>query len=419
MANGSKQSHSKSRNVGCGQCKRRRVRCNCQGPICSNCHRRNELCDYLRGYDSQSPETKEPQSHTHVTLFESSHASRQMRVISSTEEYSYFSSCTELFVALDHYLAFVNEQELLAYATPLFLKTDWASFTPSQNDLLVWKGDHGYQNNTLGYLLPTISSLCAIHQTMRQEPLSSHAHATALEHNITASAKFRHAERSVHEGNWLPILMFGVGHIMFNFAAAQSAPDRDFEYLDIFHVLRSSAKIGGEIGVFLEKSELNDMLEFKRRRFAEPSEPDDSLRAISQLSLAQHPEGTPETTRRHCQCALQRLEWWTRFVHGAPQTWKHFILWPASVTDGFVTALVEKQPVALLVFIYWCVVMHRAPRRWYANGWHQRVAVAAMSELGSEYWALLEWPSLTLNSPLMTDVASLFPVATTSHYVQA
>ncbi|KAI1279858.1 hypothetical protein F5Y07DRAFT_15290 [Xylaria sp. FL0933] len=332
-----------------------------------------------------------------------------MTAIIPADAHSYFLSCTDLFVALEYYPVVINEHELLAYATSLFWRTDWALFTSSHYGLRVWKEDFSYQHNVLGYLLPTISSLCAIHQTLQQKSLSSDAYATALQHNITASCRFRYAECSVHEDNWLPILLFGVGHIMFSFAAAQSVPDRDFEYLSIFQVLRGTARIGDLVGVFLEKSELSGILELKRRRFAEPSRPNDSLQPISQLRLAQHPEGTSETTRTHCKHALERLEWWARLVNGSPQFWREFILWPASVTDGFVAALKEKQPVALLIFIYWCVVMHRAPRRWYANSWPQRVAVAAMSELGPEYGALLEWPNVALNTSLAADKTHFYP----------
>lgn len=193
--------------------------------------------------------------------------------------------------------------------------------------------------------------------------------------------------------------MFGVSHIMFNFAAAQSMPDSVFDYLSVFHVLRGTRKIGDLIGAFLERSELNNILERRRRRTLEPAESDDILQAIDQLRLAEHPAHTSKTTREDCQHALERLKWWTRFVDGAPQIWKHFILWPGSVTDGFVTALMEKQPVALLIYIYWCVVMGRAPRRWYADSWHQRVALAAMSDLGPEYSAFLEKPKLILSPP--------------------
>ncbi|KAI0538255.1 hypothetical protein GGR58DRAFT_468843 [Xylaria digitata] len=403
MGNGSRQSHPKSRN-GCGQCKRRRVRCNGQGPVCSNCHRRNELCDYLQDYNSQPSGIEASQNHGHITLSALSHTSHPTKGTGFVDVHTCLSFWSDLFLALDYYPVFANEKELLAYTTA-FLKTDWAPSTLSQDELPILEGDYDYQKKRLGYLLPTISSLCAIHQTMQQESQSPDTHAKAIQHNITASARFRHVEHGIHEGNWLPMLMFGVGYIMFNFAAAQSAPDYSFEYLNIFHVLRGAARLGDEVGVFLEKSELSGVLERRRPEITQPSEPDNSLQAMNELSQAEHPEGTLEATRTHCQHALESLKWWTRFVRGVPRNWKQFILWPASVTDGFVMALVEKQPVALLIYIYWCVVMHRAPRRWYTDGWHQRIAVAAMSELGPEYSALLKWPCLALSPPLIEDIS--------------
>ncbi|KAI0445078.1 hypothetical protein F4803DRAFT_560395 [Xylaria telfairii] len=388
MATGSKRFHTKSRN-----CKRRRVRCNCQGPVCSNCQRRNEVCDYLREYSSQSPEVEAFRRHAQITLVRSNHAPLPRRMAAFVDDNPYFSSCADLVVSLDLAPISAKERELLAHTTAFFLRTDWA---PSP----LPRGDHDYQNKKLAYLLPTISSLCAMHQTVQRKSHSSSAYARAVQHHINASARFRHAERGVHEGNWLPILMFGIGHIMFTFAAAEFMPDCDFDFLGIFHVLRGTAQIGDQIGMFLERSKLYAILERRRRGMDVVSSPDGITEALDQLSLVEHPEGTFETTRTHCEHAIEAFKWWVRFIDGAPRIWRHFYLWPASVTDGFVTALKEKQPVALLIYTYWCVVMQRAPQRWYANGWHQRVAAAAMSGIDSEYRAFLEWPSLALSLPL-------------------
>lgn len=327
---------------------------------------------------------------------------------SFVHENPYLSSYTDLVVSLDFAPISVKERELLAHTTAFFLRTDWAPSPLPQ-------GDGDYQGKKLGYLLPTISSLCAMHQTVQRKSHSSSTYARAVQHHITASARFRHAERGVHEGNWLSILMFGVGHIMFNFAAAQFMPDCDFDFLSIFHILRGTAEIGDQIGVLLERSKLHSIIERRRRGMDALSSPDGITEALDRLSLIEHPEGTFETTRTHCEHAIETLKWWVRFVDGAPRTWKHFILWPASVTDGFVTALKERQPVALLIYTYWCVVMQRAPKRWYANGWHQRVAAAAMSKIGPEYRALLEWPRLALSlplAPLVVDISS--PASTIS-----
>ncbi|KAI0505874.1 hypothetical protein F5B22DRAFT_660911 [Xylaria bambusicola] len=385
MANGSKKFHSKSRN-----CKRRRVRCNCQGPICSNCHRRNELCDYLRDHNPQVSEIEGPRNHIYGTSLEPTYSSRFAKPFTARNEQSYFSCFTDLVIALDYYPLFADKQQLLANAAAFF-DIQHASFILSRDMVPTKNG-----NQKLPYLLPTISSLCAIHKATQHGCQSLDAYAEAVQHNIAASANFRHAEYRVHEGNWLPLLLFGVSHIIFNFAAAQSAPDFAFDYLGIFHVLRSSGKVGNHIGRFLEKSELSNILQRRRQWTVEVSLYGDSLCAITQLSLAEHPKMTSRSVREHCEHALEKLKWWVRYVRGTPRIWRDFILWPGSVTDGFVTALMEKQPVALLIYIYWCVIMRRAPRRWYAESWHLRVANAAMSELGPEYAAFLEWPMLVL-----------------------
>ncbi|KAI0543774.1 hypothetical protein F4679DRAFT_590165 [Xylaria curta] len=396
MKNGTKRFHTKSRN-GAGSVKDGASGfCDCQGPVCSNCQRRNESCDYLRDYDSQSPELEAFRRRAQTTLSQSNHASLPMKLATFTDENLYLSSCADLVVSLDYSPISTKERELLAHTTAFFLRTDWAPFMFTQ-------GDSSYTHKSLGYLLPTISSLCAIHRAVQRQSESSDTYVKAVQYHITASARFRHAERGIHEGNWLPILMFGVGHIMFNFAAAQFMPDCDFDLLDIFHVLRGTAEIGDQIGLFLEKSKLRSILENRRREIDKVSAPADITQAIDRLSQAEHPKSTSEATRTHCDHAVETLKWWARFVHGTPTNWKHFILWPASVTAGFVAALREKQPVALLIYIYWCVVMHGAPTRWYANGWHQRVTNAAMSYIGPEYRTLLEWPSLVLNPPLVID----------------
>lgn len=300
---------------------------------------------------------------------------------------------------------FANKEELLASAT-CFFKPHHAPFPPSNHAVSFRRQEYGLYKGSLAYLLPTISSLCAIHKTLHGESQSLDTFAEAVQLNIAASNSFRHAEHSVHAGNWLSMLMFGVSHIMFNFAAAQAVPECAFDYLCVFHVLRSTDKIACHIGEFFERSELNNILQKRRQRVTDFPIYDDSLSAMNHLSMAAHPKHTSEIVRAHCEKALESLKWWAWSVNGVPQIWKHFIMWPGSVTDGFVAALGDKQPVALLIYIYWCTIMRRAPRRWYGDGWQQRVASAAMSELDRSYDELLEWPIFTLSSEFHLDTTS-------------
>ncbi|KAH6679028.1 hypothetical protein B0J14DRAFT_685900 [Halenospora varia] len=58
MPSGSRRTHTKSRN-GCGQCKRRKIKCDERGPRCSNCCKREEQCDYeLFEHPTSSPRRK-------------------------------------------------------------------------------------------------------------------------------------------------------------------------------------------------------------------------------------------------------------------------------------------------------------------------------------------------------------------------
>ncbi|KAI8632048.1 hypothetical protein F5Y19DRAFT_383734 [Xylariaceae sp. FL1651] len=384
------------------------MQCNYQGPVCSNCRRRNEPCDYqLNCYSATSSTTPAVPTHVDLIPLGSSRVDYQIEIRTSANDCSYLTTCIELFVALqslDYCPPFTSEQELLEYARAYFVMTDSTSPTLSNAVLSIWKQHHDSHVRRLEYLLPSISSLCAVYRTLQGAPQSVETYAHAIQHNITASMAFRHTEQYINESNWLSILMFGVGHIMFNFAAAQAAPIRDFDCLEIFRVLRGTARVGDQIGVFLEGSELSRLLE-SRRSVVKLSADDDALWAMDQIDFAEHPEGTPKLIRRSCDHALERLKWWFHVVDGCPQFWKQFIIWPASVTEGFVAALTEKQPVALLIYIYWCAIMHRAPKRWYAYGWHRRVAFAVMSELGSGYESLLVWPRTALGCAWTADTS--------------
>ncbi|KAJ3577854.1 hypothetical protein NPX13_g2710 [Xylaria arbuscula] len=385
MANGSKKSHSKSRN------------CSYQGPICSNCYRRNELCDYLRGHNDQIT-IKTSLSDACVTALQLRYAPDLTTLITPVNEQAYYSSFTDFVIALDYYPVLASEQELLASATGFF-KGHHDSMILSNCVAPIAREASDYREQ-LAYLLPTISSLCAIHKSLYDSSQSLNTFAEAVQLNIAASNKFRRAERSIQRSNWLPVLMFGVSHIMFNFAVAKSVPDCAFDHLCVFHVLRSTGSIARHIGSFFEHSQLNSILQQKRQWTVDASIYDGSVYPMNQLGMAPHPPSTSDLVRPHCDQALESLKAWTKSVRGAPQTWKHFITWPSSVTDGFITALTDKQPVALLIYIYWCAVMCGAPRRWYADGWQQRVASAAMSEIDPTYGSFLEWPIFVLSSAI-------------------
>lgn len=68
--------------------------------------------------------------------------------------------------------------------------------------------------------------------------------------------------------------------------------------------------------------------------------------------------------------------------------------------DEFSELLNERHPVSLLIYIHWCAIMHRAPNRWFLNGWARRAATAAALHLGPQWDEFLEWPRTVLATEL-------------------
>ncbi|KAI1267589.1 hypothetical protein F5Y18DRAFT_443342 [Xylariaceae sp. FL1019] len=361
--------------------------CNLQAPICSNCYRRNEPCDYLQGHHT-------PQSASTRALY----APPKIHILG----FPPLLSCADLFTSITYNPPQTHRGKLFAPASAWSAQAECIPLTIQSGGYIV-----ADQTEKAQYLLRTIFSIRDIFNALEFETSSGDIYTKAMQHNMHASSIFRSAEQGIHEENWLSIFMFGIGHIMFNFAAAQCAPDCAFDFLDIFHVLRGTARIGDEVAPYLECSGVGRVLDGERYLETETLSTaglDDCLNAIDRLTLAEHPDGTSETIRVHCQHALETLKWWVRAVNGAPRNWKHFILWPGSVTDTFVSALAKRQPVALLLYIYWCAIMYRAPRRWFADRWQRRVVGAALTYLEPCYAVFLEWPIRELRSHDAEDV---------------
>ncbi|KAJ8120275.1 hypothetical protein ONZ43_g2974 [Nemania bipapillata] len=104
--------------------------------------------------------------------------------------------------------------------------------------------------------------------------------------------------------------------------------------------------------------------------------------------------GSSEITEQSaCAQAIDSLQRWVVLVSGKPRTWAHYVWWPADVPTKFIDLVNEKNPVALLVFVYWCAVLDRADRKWFWNGWASKAGGVAMAEMGPGWWDQgLEWP---------------------------
>ncbi|KAI0541967.1 hypothetical protein GGR58DRAFT_454602 [Xylaria digitata] len=369
---GSRRPHIKTRNA-CGQCKRRRVRCNLQGPICSNCQRRRETCDYSLEYGAAAPAVTRGSGASFRSSFEASIPSHPSRVPQ-----------VELVNIVRWFDTTCEPPRTMIPGAPL------ASFE--------FKPQYSANPQIFQYLVPYIAavrSLYSIHQDRSREPGLL---PPAYEASVAASTAFRGIEKDVNGNNWPSILLFILCNLMFYFGASRSTALHDFDYLEIFQcVLRGTGAIRKEL---LMQVFMTGLVRENRAHYSHMASPCnmETQGALTLLASASHPDGTPDATIVACNEALVLLKRWVVTVDGYPKNWAHFFYWPCAVSEAFVLALGGRQPIATLIFVHWCAVMHHAPKTWFLDGWARRTALAAMAAIPPTIdYGLLRWPIAVFN----------------------
>ncbi|KAI0382359.1 hypothetical protein F5Y04DRAFT_53588 [Hypomontagnella monticulosa] len=387
----SRQFHRKSRN-GCLACRRRRVRCNLQAPICANCHRRNEPCSYQH---QDSPESSEAlfsnalvQSYTWVS--DNRNLSEElMQLGSSRADPSLQPPGGEITHRGVEDAARSTDKGPITWVMEETFLLSWLS--------ALERGTLGRefnrQANTFEYVRRTITALFALHEWTRSTSRAS-LYADAHQHHIEASILFRNSQMNVNEGNWIAILMFGIGVIVFQFATALRTSDGVHDYMELLRVLRNSSGLAKQLGPYLEVSPLTKLGQAQPKAHLD----DFTWNAICYLDSLNHPEGTSPETKQACLQSVTALKEWVVDIDGHPSNWRHFIDWPAAVSEQYLSALSEKHPIAVIIFVYWCSIMNRSPKRWYMVGWASRAASAAMRNLGEEWSRALEFPRAIIAS---------------------
>ncbi|KAI1772196.1 hypothetical protein F4818DRAFT_179272 [Hypoxylon cercidicola] len=257
--------------------------------------------------------------------------------------------------------------------------------------------EFSYQASNFHYVRTTITALLTLHQWCQSSSQSS-LYAAAHQHHIEASTLFRNSQVEVNEANWMATLMFGIGVIIFQFATVLKKPDGTDDYLEMLHIMRSSFNLANEIGPFLETSPIMFLTgQYLRRLNSHLGE--STWNAICCLDSLGYPNYTTDETEFACVQSITALKEWVIHVDGNPGNWRQFIEWPATVPEEYLPALSSRHPVALIVFVYWCSIMHRTPKRRFLVGWANRAADAAMRHLGQEWDSILEFPRASLASP--------------------
>ncbi|KAI8964493.1 hypothetical protein F5Y11DRAFT_355571 [Daldinia sp. FL1419] len=384
---GSRQFHRKSRNS-CAPCRRRRVRCNLQPPICANCHRRNESCSYAAQnvQEPGSPRASTSQSKNALLKPGSGNHPGDLGGFWNTGPDSglptlHYTSLCGLKPSITSSMAYIMEESFLLTLLPVTERGIFAQ-------------EFGRLASAFEYVHRTFTALYELHEWSRSKSVSS-LYTSAYQHHIEASMLFRHSRPTVNEINWMAVLMFGIGVIIFQFATFLRTPDVVDNYLELLYVLRGSFQLAVELGPYLRMSSLMQLIRTPPRSSkAYPNEP--MLDILACLDSLGCPSDTTAETKHACEQAIAALKEWIIDVNGYPGNWRQFMDWPATVPEQYLSALSQKHPTSLVIFVYWCAIMNSCPKRWYMANWANRAALAAMRHLGPEWDHVLEVPRTLL-----------------------
>ncbi|KAI1170710.1 hypothetical protein F4777DRAFT_568292 [Nemania sp. FL0916] len=220
----------------------------------------------------------------------------------------------------------------------------------------------------------------------------------AYSNQILGSKTFRQAVPSIDANNWIPVMAFTIAVLVFCLYNCQQSTTFSGVVAGTLAALRTAGVMGNELKpFFLGSGAFGEHLMSRARRSAPKITDPAILVALAHLrtineerKVADSRERAEQTT---CARAISSLQRWVVLVSGKPRSWAHYVWWPADVPTEFIDLVNEKNPVALLVFVYWCAVLGRADQQWFLNGWASKAGGVAMAEMGPGWWDQgLDWP---------------------------
>ncbi|KAK0615374.1 hypothetical protein B0T17DRAFT_593066 [Bombardia bombarda] len=365
MAGGSRNLHTKSRN-GCGQCKKRRVKCNLQAPICNHCKRRREICDY------QFPD---------------------MGVVVNTTK-------TENALSVP-----TNTENPMRSPSPLsrivILWIQGEDFWHMEQEIAKQINQHAFLQENLS----AVSTLYMSHSdTMESLDVNVDRYLIACQHQVAASGLFRVGIGAVTEDNWLAVLVFAIAVIIFHFDITRRPArpsDSQYNFLEPIFTLRSAANLLLDLGPLLQRSWLGDIIRRYVRDELKP--PWDFLAEQTIAGLHGVNDAFPHDHSHHdgdiCRDTIRKLQFWLRLVSCQPRTWLHFMWWPGAVKQEYLILLSQRHPIALVIFVHWCAVMANARRVWFLDGWAATTARPVLEYLAPEWHDAVSWAKTKLAIP--------------------
>ncbi|KAK2761470.1 C6 finger domain-containing protein [Colletotrichum kahawae] len=377
---GGRRSHKKSRN-GCAGCKRRHIKCDETRPECRNCVMSDRVCSFLK---TDPDEDKLPSG---IVKSPSPPRSTVANAAVVPEQLTNNLQGDSPTFTVAH-MAFLHHAE-----------SHMADFMALRGDvrpIINTAIEHAF---TAPYLLNELLALSALHlstQGVAQARLFSHQ---ATELQTRSLELFAEAKGDISESTYMPMFMFasllGI-HVLYETLKTEYGTLADFvkSFVSYCRLHRGVRAVTGQYWSDILQSDLKPLLYIatlsKQTESQAPGTETDQLREFF-TGMA-----TSSAATEACLRALAGVQWVLDMAKQEPTRFDvgvHAVMaWPLYVTDGYVEALHQHQPEALVVLAFYAATLHRYRQYWAFGSSGSSVVHLVASSIGSFWQDMLSWP---------------------------
>ena len=244
------------------------------------------------------------------------------------------------------------------------------------------------------YLHDGLAALAALH--MADLPSASGPSTylkMAQQRFVSASAGFRTAVSSINAENVVSTFTFSIIVAILQIKGGVLAKElQSFDPLGGFLALRGASQITKASGPLLLESCIESL-----RRSTGPitfSTEDNANTLIPWLdTLALTADGYAN------QEALAYLRLWLNNLDTWPKAWFQLAWWPAKVSQEYIDRLQNKEPVSLIIFLYWCAGINSRYKNWFMAGYTRESLQFVQKHLGPDWNNLVEYPTSAIWNP--------------------
>lgn len=253
------------------------------------------------------------------------------------------------------------------------------------------------------FLLRGILAIAAYHMSFYQPDRSAELELVASNHQTLALSSFQETLANVNESNCYALFAFSCLIIVMAFASNTKAKPSDFnsEVLQWFYLLRGASIVLQMHSEAIKSSFLKPLLdEMSRTETVPPHTIPDADRITDLFRICNVLNHDRETSQAYTMAISSLLSTFTQAsickTQGKGTVLAGFV-WPTTLPPKFVDLLSEKQPEALVILAYYCVIVHWSEAgtndTWFLQGWGRYMFETVGDLLPQPWHEHLDWPN--------------------------